>query len=55
MWRDLERYARGNDIRLRKGKNEARLRTVREDREERQKWDTTEIGVYEEKTPTEQK
>ena len=39
MWRDFERYARGGDTRG-EGKNEVRLRTVRENHEERKKWDT---------------
>ena len=52
MWCNFERYARGGDTRG-EGKNEVRLRTVRENHEERKKWDTW--RVPKEKTHREQK
>ena len=52
VWCNFERYARGGDTRG-EGKNEVRLRTVRENHEERKKWDTW--RVPKEKTHREQK
>ena len=52
VWRDFEWYARGGDTRGEE-KNEVRLRPVRENHEERKKWDTW--RVPKEKTHREQK